>query len=73
MTIKLTGQLEESKKAPIARWATKRLAPSARARPGGGAHQDGTLWRHKMQSLALRMSKRRFKRHASGAPMKRSA
>ena len=70
MGITLTGQIEESKKAPIARWATRRIAPSARARTGGGARQEGMLWRQKMQSLALRISKRRLRRHASGAPMK---
>ncbi|MBI2104097.1 MAG: hypothetical protein HYT90_00750 [Candidatus Omnitrophica bacterium] len=59
-----------SKKAPIERWAAKRVPPSARARTGGGARQEGTLWRQKMQSLALRLSKRRLRRHASGAPMK---
>ena len=70
MGIILTGQIEESRKAPIARWATRRIAPSTRARPGGGARQDGTWWQQKMQSLALRISKRRLRRHASGAPMK---
>jgi hypothetical protein len=70
MGLKLTGQLDESKKAPIARRATRQIAPSARARAGGGAHQEGMLWRQKMQSLALRISKRRLRRHASGAPMK---
>ena len=70
MGIRLTGQIEESNKAPIARWATGRIAPSARARPAGGARQEGMFWRQKMQSLALRISKRRLRRHASGAPMK---
>ncbi len=70
MTIKLIKQFEESKKAPVARWATRRLAPSARARPGGGPRQEGTRWTQKMQSLALRTSKRRLRQHASGAPMK---
>ena len=70
MSLKLTGQLDESKKAPIARWTTKRVAPSTRARRAGGPQQEGTLWRQKMQSLALRISKRLARRHASGAPMK---
>ena len=70
MGIKLTGQIEESKKALIARWATRRIAPSSRARKSGGARQEGTLWQQKMQSLALRISKRKLRRHASGAPMK---
>ena len=70
MVLTLTGQVDESKKAPIARWAMRRIAPSARARQGGGARQEGTLWQQKMQSLALRISKRRLRRHASGAPMK---
>jgi hypothetical protein len=70
MGIRLTGQIEESKKAPIARLAMRRIAPSARVRRGGGARQEGTLWRQKMQSLALRISKRKLRRHASGAPMK---
>jgi hypothetical protein len=70
MGLRLTGQLEESKKAPVPGWAVRRIAPSARARQGGGARQEGTLWRRKMQSLALRLSKRTLRRHASGAPMK---
>jgi hypothetical protein len=70
MGIKMTGQFDESKKAPVARWTTQRIAPSGRARKGGGAHQEGRLWQQKMQSLALRISKRRMRRHASGTPMK---
>ena len=70
MAITWTGQIEAGKKAPMARWPTKRILPSTRARTGGGALQEGTRWRQKMQSLALRISKRRMRRHASGAPMK---
>lgn len=68
---RLTGQVNESRKAPIARWALRRITPSMRARRSGGPHQEGAWWRQKMQSLALRVSKRRLRRHASGAPMKR--
>jgi hypothetical protein len=70
MGVKMTGQMDESKKAPIARWMTQKIAPSARARAGGGARQEGTRWLQKMQSLALRISNRRMRRHASGTPMK---
>jgi hypothetical protein len=72
MAMKLTGQITESKKAPVPRWALRQLALPARARTGGGPQQEGTLWRQKMQSLGLRVSKRGQRRHASGAPMKRS-
>ena len=71
MGLRLTGQLDESKKAPIARGGTPYERPSSRAR-SGKAGQVGTLWRQKMQSLSLRISKRGTRRHASGAPMKRS-
>jgi hypothetical protein len=70
MGLKLTGQLDESKKAPVDRWTGRRIAPSTRTRTGGGPRQEGTLWKQKMQSLGLRISKRRLRRHASGAPMK---
>ena len=70
MAIKLTGQLDESKKASVPHWAVRRITPSVRARRGSGPRQEGTFWRQKMQSLALRISKRRLRRHASGAPMK---
>lgn len=46
------------------------VGPPARARAAGGPNQAGTWWRQKMQSLALRISKRRMRRHASGAVMK---
>jgi hypothetical protein len=42
----------------------------ARARRAGGPKQEGVAWQRKMRTLALRMSKRRLRRHASGAPMK---
>lgn len=71
MGLKLTGQIDESKKAPVDRWAAKGIAPSAQARKAGGPLQEGTWWQQKMQSLATRRSKRQLRRHASGAPMKR--
>jgi hypothetical protein len=66
----LIGQIGPSKKAPVDRRAARRIVPSSRARRSGGARQEGTRWQQKMQSLALRMSKRTLRRHASGAPMK---
>ena len=70
MSITLIWQLDDGKQTPPARWTVRRIAPSARARTGGGPQQEGTRWKQKMQSLALRISKRRLRRHASGAPMK---
>ncbi len=70
MGLKLSGQVDESKKAPVDRWAVRRTTASTRARRSAGPKQEGTLWQHRLQSQALRLSKRRLKRHASGAPMK---
>ena len=70
MAIKLTGQVDESKKAPIDRWVARRREPSRRARPATGPKQEGTWWLQKMQSLGLRLHKRRPRRDRSGAPMK---
>ncbi len=58
-----------SKKAPIDRSTTKssQLQKTRRA----GARQEGTLWRRKMHTLALRMPKGRTRRDRSGAPRKR--
>lgn len=72
MALKFTGQVTESKKAVIAAQVTGRIAPSARARTGGGSRQAGTLWKQKMQSLGQRRSRGARRRHASGAPMQRS-
>ena len=64
-----SAQLSESKKVRLRRRAVVVAGPT-HARPMG-SRQEGVLWKQKMQSLALRVSKRRGRRHASGAPMKR--
>jgi len=62
----------ESKKAPISRAAT--LARSGAVlrntmRPLG-ARAEGTLWKRRMRTLAMRITKGQFWRHSSGALMK---
>lgn len=68
--MRFTGQVDESKKAPIDRWTAKRIKTPARARICG-PRQAGTLWQRRMRSLALRLPKGRVRRDRSGAPMKR--
>ena len=45
------------------------IAPQKARRFGRG--QTGTEWKRKMQSLALRISKRLNRRDRSGSPMRR--
>ena len=67
MRLRFSGQLRESRKVRIRRRPV--LVPSpVRVRSGG---RTETLWRRKMQSLAVRRSKRQVRRDRSGAPMKR--
>lgn len=62
-----SGQWRESRKARVRRRPVV-VAPPVRTHSGG---QEGTLWRRKMRTLAMRLSKRRMRRDRSGAPMKR--
>ena len=71
MRVRLTGQLDESKKAPVDRWAQQNAGGGTVARAQDGFQQEGTLWKRKMRSLALRLPKGRRRRDRSGAPMKR--
>ena len=68
MDLEMSGQLQQSKKAPVDR-STGRAARSKKARTVG-PRQEGTLWQRKMHTLALRLPKGRTRRHSSGAPMK---
>jgi hypothetical protein len=65
MGVTMSGQVDRSKKAPVDRIA-RPPGPPPRTLRG----LAGNLWQRKMHSLALRLSKRRGRRHASGAPMK---
>ena len=69
MRIKLSGQLAESKKVRIRRQSVAVVAPK-KVR-GQNMRQEGTLWKNKMQTMALRLKKGRTRRDRSGAPMKR--
>ena len=71
MGLMLSGQIRESKKVRVNRRPIL-VAPATKARTCG-PRQEGTWWKQRMQSLALRLSKRRARRHASGAPMKRGS
>ena len=69
MKIIKTGQLVESKKLRIRRQAVAVAAPKQVR--GQNMRQEGTLWKSKMQTMALRLKKGRTRRDRSGAPMKR--
>ena len=68
------AQYYPSPKAPVdhaAPAAQSSMSWSAKTRGNSSEQQPGTLWRRKMRTLALRLSKRGARRDRSGAPMKR--
>ena len=69
MKLRLSGQLVESRKVRLRRLAVAVADPARARRTGRGP--SGTLWQRRMQSVALRLPKRRVRRDRSGAPMRR--
>ena len=68
MRIKPSGQLVESKKMRVRRQPVA-VAALGKTR-GQNLRQEGTFWKSKMQTLALRLPKGRTRRSCSGAPVK---
>ena len=69
MRTKPSGQLVASKKMRVRRQPVAVAAPK-RVR-SQNMRQEGTLWKNKMQAMALRLKKGSVRRDRSGAPMKR--